>query len=208
MTKLTARNIALFVALLASAAFLVYSLRATRPPEAAAGDESAKQQLSADESPLTIAAAPAEADLARYRTVISRNIFAPYSPPAPKPDSSALPPLGKVPTPKPLEPPKPPAPKVDVAGWSYVGYMTINGVQYGLLESESTRSWQQLKEGESFQGGKVEKIDATEIRFASGSTHVSISRSERFPVLPLGSSASAKTPGGQPSSGPPGRPQR
>ena len=37
--KLTARNIALFVALLASAAFLVYSLRATRPPEAAGSGE-------------------------------------------------------------------------------------------------------------------------------------------------------------------------
>ena len=207
--KLTARNIALFVALLASAAFLVYSLRATRPPEAAGSGESAEQQASADEPRLTVAAAPAEADLARYGGVISRNIFVPYRPPAPRPDTSALPPLGSVPQPAPPPPPpKPPAPKVDVAGWSYVGYMTINGVRYGLLESESTRSWEQLKEGESFQGGKVEKIDATEIRFVSGSSHVSISRSERFPVLPLAGSATARAPGGGSPSGPPARPQR
>jgi len=192
--KLTARNIVLFVALLASAAFLMYSLTATRPSRLGETDEGGDKQLSADDSVLTVAAAPADADLGRYRTVISRNIFAPYRPPAPKPDNSALPPMGKVPPPPP-PPPKPASPRVDVAGWSYVGYMTINGVRYGLIESESTRSWEQLKEGESFQGAKVEKIDANEIRFASGSTHVSISRSELFPVLPLGSTAAAKTPG-------------
>ena len=194
--KLTARNIVLFVALLASAAFLMYSLTATRPSRLGESDEGGDKQLPADDSVLTVAAAPADADLGRYRTVISRNIFAPYKPPAPKRDNSALPPIGKATTPKPPEPPKPKTPKVDVAGWSYVGYMTINGVRHGLIESESTRSWEQLKEGESFQGAKVEKIDATEIRFASGSTHVSLSRSERFPVLPLGSSATTKTPAG------------
>ena len=208
MTKLTGRNVVLFVALIASVAFLAYSLTATRPPKADERDKRDGQQLSADESPLIVAAAPADADLGRYRTVIARNVFAPYKPPAPKPDTSALPPLGNATTPKPPEPPKPTTPKVDVAGWSYVGYMTINGVRYGLIESESTRSWEQLQEGESFQGAKVEKIDATEIRFASGSTHVSLSRSERFPVLPLGSSGTARTPGGPPPSGPPPRPQR
>ena len=205
--KLTARNIVLFAALLAATAFLVYSLTAMGPSRRGESDESGDQQLSADEYPLIVAAAPADADLGRYRTVIARNVFAPYKPPAPKPDTSALPPMGKVTTPKPPEPPKPTTPKVDVAGWSYVGYMTINGVRYGLIESESTRSWEQLKEGESFQGAKVEKIDATEIRFASGSTHVSLSRSERFPVLPLGSTAAATTPA-TPSRPGPSRPRR
>ena len=51
---------------------------------------------------------------------------------------------------------KPPQPKVDLSGWSYMGYIELDDQKLGLLQNDTTHSCEYLAVGDSFMGAKVD----------------------------------------------------
>jgi hypothetical protein len=137
-------------------------------------------------------AAPWEVGFDRYAQLAKTNVFSqrrsqpppsqpkpvPPPPPLPKPDDQTQP---------------PPKPKVDLVGWSYVGYVEAGGELLGILQNETTLSCKYLAVGDSFEGATVEEISRESLGLRSGASRVTLSRPRDFSVTPL-----EKVPGGEP----------
>jgi hypothetical protein len=92
--------------------------------------------------------------------------------------------------PQPPFPPTRPSPPVphgpDFTGWSYVGYVTLDDLQLGVLQNDATVSCNFLAVGDHFLGAQVESLDRESIRFRSGSSSTTLSRPRDFSISPLG----------------------
>ena len=199
MWKPSRRRALLAVLFAAAVAFLLFSLRSPKAPgrerrreRAAAVKEAAKKALRP--------AAPADADWKRYAALADSNVFSEQRtlPPPPKPVKLPAPP----PFPTVQKPPEPPPP--DVSGWSYVGYVALDGETLGILQNDTTRACKYLAVGDEFMGASVERVDREAMRLKSGASVTTLSRPRDFPVTPLD-----KGPGppGAPTPQPPRRPQ-
>ncbi len=189
MRKPSARHIVLALLFAAAVAFLVHSLRSKAPAPSREGGDSQTAAISSEPGPHLQPAAPAGVDFGRYAALANTNVFSerrtepPKRPEKPKPP----PPLPG------SEQSKPREPKLDVAGWSYVGYIDLDGEPLGVLQNDTTHTCKYLAVGDSFQGGTVEKIDREALGLKSGSSRTTLSRPQDFPLVPLD-----KTAGGQP----------
>lgn len=105
-------------------------------------------------------------------------------------------------------PPKPIERGPDLAGWSYVGYVRLDGVKLGVLQNDATGTVSFLGVGDTFMGAEVESLDRESIRLSAGSSSTTLSRPADFPVKPLERGPGA--PGGpqppQPAQPKPGQP--
>lgn len=195
MRKPEARHVILAILLCASAAFLVYSLVGGRPsPVERARASGQDDQGSGDSTaaPALQAAAPDAADLKRYQIVLDRDLFKTG---ASRPPQQTKPPLPVPPLNKPKPTPAPPKPAVaDFTGWSYVGYVVLDGTKIGLLHHESSNSCEYRAVGEEFLGAKVESIDGEDLRLRAGSSQVTLSRERDFALLPLDKAPQPSTP--------------
>jgi hypothetical protein len=202
--------VVLGVLLLASIAFLGYtmaSVRRPRAPAAKGGQETAKSKSG---GPVTeLVAAPADAAFGRYEAMVKRDIFSPPAPPKVQPaGGSGLPPM---PNPQPAGggSSTPPTPRVDVSGWTYVGYIVMGGVTYGVLQNDANGTAQEVAVGGDFLGAKVQKVTSEEITLSSGGAPITLTVPRDFPVTPLSRAAgpTASRPRPQtPAAGPPGPP--
>ncbi len=188
MWRPSRRQIALGVLLVGAVGFLVYSLR---PPQAPKGKSKAKGAGALLETAKEARrpAAPADADWKRYAALTGSNIFSEQRmlPPPPKPIK--LPPL---PFPTPARPPEPPRP--DVSGWSYVGYVTLDGKTIGILQNDTTHTCKYLAVGSDFMGATVEQVDREAMRLKSNGSVTTLSRPRDFPITPLSKGPGAPTP--------------
>ncbi len=203
MRKASAKSVLYVAGLAAALIYLAYSVTSTRPPRTGAGRKPATTETAATgrrEAVELVQAAPSEADFSRYQMIVDRDIFsAPKPPPPPLPPISISKPYVFRPgddKPTPSAPPTPPS----LANWSYVGYVTIDGVMTGLLQNDETnRSVKELKVREQFQGYRVESITREEMVLSFSGTRVSLTKPLDFPIVPLeGIQAAAQA----------GRPQR
>ena len=202
MKKLKPKQLGLIAVLVASIAFLFYTMtssppasgkkrRATHKALAAALPESARP---------AIAAAPADAEFGRYEIILKRDPFNLPKPPPP-PQVKFLPPLQPRPAPpQPTPPPQPaPAPQPpSFPGWSYVGYIEINGKMMGILQNLSDRTVEYLAVGDGFRGATVTEVTATQISLKAGVAPPAVlARSQNFDLIPLdkGASGSQSRPG-------------
>ncbi len=178
------RQAVLGVLLVGAIGFLIYSLR---PPQAPVEKHKAKGAGVATETAKEALrpAAPADADWKRYAALTSSNIFSEQRmlPPAPKPVPLPTPP----PFPSPPKPPEPPRP--DVSGWSYVGYVTLDGKTIGILQNDTTHTCKYLAVGSDFMGATVERVDREAMRLRSNGSVTTLSRPRDFPIIPLSGAA-------------------
>jgi len=210
MKELKARHVALAALLCGAIAFLAHTVMVTSRPASKARPKPQQSKASAgteaDEDRLQTAA-PTDATFARYDGMVERNIFLPPRKPEPPPaKQEKLPTFSKSTTPK---TPSDTAKSPDFAGWSYVGYVVIEGRTIGLLQNESSSSAREVAVGDEFLGATVEEITPQEISLKSRTTSVSLSVPRDFPVLNLskGSSAEPSRPRrARPGAGPPSRP--
>jgi hypothetical protein len=193
MQRLNRRQAVLAILLAASVVFLLYSLRGGQParPQAQARREEPAAPTSAGSPERKLPpAAPADTDFRRYASLASSSIFSEtHNAPTSRPGAGkrVLPPP-PFPTPRP-SPPVPPGP--DLTGWSYVGYVTLDDQQLGVLQNDATVSCNFLAVGDNFLGAQVESLDRESIRFSSGSSSTTLSRPRDFPISPLGSGTAA-----------------
>ncbi|MCJ7749963.1 MAG: hypothetical protein MUQ65_02540 [Armatimonadetes bacterium] len=190
MPRPNPRHIVLALLLAASITFLLVSLRGTGARPAAEGDRQEAKAADASqpraERPLEPAISD-DADFGRYAKLAQADLFSERRaepPPPPKPPKPAsLPPLpGSAQA-------KPPEPKVDFAGWSYMGYIELDDRKLGLLQNDTTHTCEYLAVGDSFMGAKVETLDREDIRLRVGSSRTTLNRPRDFPVTPLAKAA-------------------
>jgi len=186
MSMPSRRHLLLAILLLGSVGFFIYSLRGgqvareqiSRPLQETATTPTTRER---DIQP----AAPPDVDFSRYAALAGNNVFS-ENRALSKPEKSA--PSGKVEPPPPLpsgENSKPVTPEVDFSGWSYAGYVELNGEQLGILQNDATRACKYVGQGDNFMGATVEDIDRESISFRSGSSKKSLSRPRDFPITPL-----------------------
>jgi len=192
MKKPSFSRLALVVLLFAAIAFLLYTLSSS-PPQPAKKRRGGRRPvavapLGGGEKSLALAA-PADAEFGRYEIIAARNVFSPPEPPKPPPPKQILPlPPIKPPappvSPPPLPPSPPPAPTFP--GWSYLGYVEIDGKMRGILQNDGERTAEYVAVGEGFRGASVTRITATEIELRSGDSLPAVmSRTETFALTPL-----------------------
>ena len=193
MWRPSRRQMALGILLVGAVGFLVYSLRPPQAPEVKRKTKGAGALLETAKETLR-PAAPADADWARYAALTGSNIFSEQRmlPPQPKPVKLPTPP----PFPTPARPPEPPRP--DVSGWSYVGYVTLDGKTIGILQNDTTHTCKYLAIGNEFMGATVEKVDREAMRLKSNGSVTTLSRPRDFPITPL-----SKGPGAPGAPAPP-----
>ena len=213
MARLSSSQLRLGGGLVVAAVLLVYTLNSGQQPAptiekhkprmrtTVVAQQDAGQQAAA---PLRWAA-PSDADFGRYEPIAARDIFSPPKPKVekPKPVRPAPPPL--VPPIGPrlgirgpngelidTRPPAPrPAPPPTLTGWTYVGYLTINGTTRAILQSDSSDTVQSPEVGTDFQGFHVVSADGEEAVLTAGGGRTTLKRTKDFPILPLGKSAAA-----------------
>jgi len=201
------RQILLALLLCGSMAYLAYSVRGARRPATAQKPKTgAAAEKGRKVEPMLLTAAPGDAAFARYEEVVKRSIFQPPAPPSP-PAGAGGNVLPVPPIPPASQTSAPPAPTpLDFTGWSYVGYVGIDGRMMGILQNESNQSVKYLGIGEEFLGGKVEQVTSEEITLTSPAGPVKLTVPRDFATTPLDRSASGQPgrprPGGQ--AGPPG----
>jgi hypothetical protein len=200
------------VLLLAAIAFLGYtmaSVRRPRAPTAKGGQETAKSRSGGQITELV--AAPEDAAFGRYEAMVKRDIFSAPAPPKSQqpPGGSSVPPL-HVPPASVGGPSTPPVPSVDVSGWTYVGYIVMGGVTYGVLQNDANATAQDVPVGGDFLGAKVQKVTSEEITLSSGGAPITLTVPRDFPVTPLNKAAGPApsrprqpTPGAAPPGPPP-----
>jgi hypothetical protein len=187
------RHALLGVLLLASAAFLLYSLRSGRP-RVRAGDGPAVE-VATDSDEEEIAAAPAavpdDVDFSRYEALAKTNVFSRRRSTPPQQAKKLLP------APPPIKPSKPAvagAKRPDFTGWTYTGYIVIDGEKRGILQNESSDSCKDVPVGGKFLGATVEEVTGERMRLRSGASTITLSIPDLFPVLPLDKGASGEAP--------------
>jgi hypothetical protein len=196
MVKVKPSNLVLIVLLLASVAFLAYTLNTARQAQPRPPRASQRAAASAPKarSRALAPAAPANADFSRYQLIVTRDVFSSPKPSAPTGPArpGALPPL----TTTVVTPTSQPSRSLSFPGWSYVGCIVINGKMRGVLQNAQTRSGMDVIVGDSFQGATVEQITPDEIRLRAGLAAVSLYLPTDFPVLPLENPAAPPAPAG------------
>jgi hypothetical protein len=195
MPRPNRRGALLGVLLFASAAFLLYSLQSARPRLTAADDAPARPEEGGEAQQPTEPlrpAAPADVEFARYEELASRNVFSlrRSPPPPPKKAATDLPPLPHDPPKEPTTEPK----RSGFAGWTYTGYMTIDGEKRAILENDSSDSWEDVVVGDSFLGATVTEVTGEAIRFKSGSSVTTLTPTDTFPITPLEAMAGKRQP--------------
>jgi hypothetical protein len=198
MPRLSGRHVVYGVLLLASIVFLLYSVQTARTRAGAGEGLSAARTADAGEQRIAAAIPPAvpdDVDFGRYRDLARTNVFSDRQASA-APTSNA-PPKAVQPLPdfaKPQTPArettstgKPP----DFAGWTYAGYVLINGEKRGLLQNDSSETGKDLAVGEKFLGATVEEVAGRTIRLRSARSVTTLSIPELYPITPLDNSASA-----------------
>lgn len=201
MRKPEARHVILAILLCASAAFLIYSLVGGGSSAVERGRASGQddQGSAAAAAPTLQAAAPDSVGRKRYQIVLDRDIFKTGAS-RPQPPQQTRKPLPVPPLNKTQPAPAPPKPAIaDFSGWSYVGYVVLDGTKIGLLQHESSNSCEYRAVGEEFLGAKVESIDGEDLRLRAGSSQVTLSRERDFALLPLDKPPQPSTPAPGPS---------
>ncbi|UCC69414.1 MAG: hypothetical protein JSV79_05740 [Armatimonadota bacterium] len=190
------RQALLGVLLVASVAFLLYSLRSSRPRVTGGGDPAAQVASGAGEQEIAAvpSSIPDDVDFSRYRQLSQTNIFsARRSAPPEEPKGKSKP----LPTPPPIKPPKSAGNRTkqpDFTGWTYTGYIAIGGEKRGILQNESSDSYRDVPVGGKFLGATVEEVTGEGIRLRSGSSVTTLSTPDLFPVVPLDNRASPAKP--------------
>lgn len=202
----------LAIVLCAAAAFLVYTLNSARPPQAK-GRRTARRAITTA-APITMAqalppAAPADVEYSRYEVIVQRNVFAPPAPPPPPVRKQPLPPL-RITPPKPSNPtppgPPPPPPPPSFPGWSYLGYVEINGKMLGILENAGDRSVEYVAVGDTFRGAKVDQVTPKQVQLSAGGAPATLARTETFNLVPLTKAAAPGKPTARPAAPRPAQP--
>ena len=190
MQRLSRRHAVLAILLVAAIGFFIYTLKSGRPARGPAaserGSQAAQSRRLAAEQELR-PAAPADVDFRRYASLASSGIFSERKV-GPGPTSSQR--KGTIRTP-PLPgsgPPStggPPSVGPNLTGWSYAGYVALDGEEIGVLQNDSTMSCEYLAVGDRFMGAEVESLDRDSIRLRSGASTTSLSRPRDFSIKPL-----------------------
>jgi hypothetical protein len=196
MSGPSGRHAVLGVLLVASAAFLLYSLRSSRPRVTSGDDVAAQVASGAGEQEIAAVppSTPDDVDFSRYRQLSQTNIFSARRSAPPKEPKKTSKPL---PTPPPIKPTNSTSPRTkqpDFTGWTYTGYIAIGGEKRGILQNESSDSYRDVPVGGKFLGATVEEVTGEGIRLRSGSSVTTLSTPDLFPVVPLDNRASAATP--------------
>lgn len=180
------RHIALALLLIGSVVFLLISIRGGGSGPAVQGDRpktTAADVAPAQEEPALVSAVPDDVDYGRYAKLAQTNIFSERrAAPPPPPKVRKLDPIPPLPG---SEPDRPITPKVDFSGWSYMGYVELDGRKLGLLQNDTTHSCEYLALGDSFMGAKVDRLDREDIRLSVGGSRTTLSRPRDFSVSPL-----------------------
>ena len=192
------RAIVLAVLFCVSVIFLLFSLRRPRLPAARRAEAGRRAAAASRQQPAAaaIAAAPADVDFSRYEGLAKRSIFVPRGAKAPPKNDkqgpvspSALPPIG---------PPRPEPPRtLDLSGWSYLGYLVLDGNKVGIVQQASSGRSEYLPVGSSFLGARVQDANDKTIRFRFDSSETTLTRTRDFHLLPL-DRGSAAAPAARP----------
>jgi hypothetical protein len=191
MPRPSARHLVMGFLLFASAIFLLYSLQGGGRPAGEPGTavrERGEAEAGAGEEAAPSPAAPTDVGFDRYEELAARSPFAPRR--------AAPPPQKKEQPQKMLPPPPPPPPaekKINLTGWTYVGYITLDERKLGIVQHESSTSVEFLEAGTHWLGAEVTEVTGEVIRFKSGTSGTTLSRERDFAVTPLGKAA-AKNP--------------
>jgi hypothetical protein len=128
-------------------------------------------------------------DYSRYKRLAERSVFEPRRPPPPPPTKTEKKPQKQPDLPK--FPKNPPRPRLDLTGWSYVGYVVFDDVKVGIVQHESSDSVEYLTTGGQWLGAEVTEVTDELIRLTPGdSGGTTLSRERDFPVTPLDKRAS------------------
>ncbi|MBN1461855.1 MAG: hypothetical protein JXA57_20180 [Armatimonadetes bacterium] len=208
MSKVSPRHLLLALVLVASVLFLLNALRRTqqptRPAASSTGQDAAVEgqpQDRADTATELAFAAPADADFDRYAALARTNVFSERrTQPAPPKQTTPVPPPPPLPN---GGDEKPTPPKIDVSEWNYVGYVTLDGKQLGIVQNETTRTCEYLAVGDEFMGAVVETVDRESMKLKAGSARTTMSRPRDFSMLPLEKSAVTQPQRPQPRPRPP-----
>ncbi|MFB3880243.1 MAG: hypothetical protein ACE149_03220 [Armatimonadota bacterium] len=205
MQRLSRRHAVLALLLVASIGVFAYVLKGGQaPPRQTSGEgqNRSAQAKSAPQQKLT-PAAPPDVDFRRYASLASTDIFSPQrSAPAAAPPQRTrpilpVPPLGD--SQRTSSPPPRPGPNLD--GWTYVGYVDLDGEQLGVIQNDSTMSCEFLAVGDTFMGAEVTSVDRDAMHLRSGGATQTLSRPRDFSLRPLERPAGATQPP-QPRPGP------
>ena len=199
MPRLSGKHAVYGVLLLASVAFLLYSMQTAKNRPDAADGISAGRTGGAGGQEVAAAIPTAvsdDVDFSRYEDLARTNVFSDRrtsAPPTPKTQArppQSLPDFSDV---KPSPPKDPPVTtkQADFAGWTYAGYIIVNGEKRGLLQNDSSDTGRDFAVGEKFLGATVEEVTGRTIRLRSGRSVTTLSIPELFPIVPLDKSASA-----------------
>jgi len=202
MRRANTRYGVLALLLCGAVALLLLALSGSSPPQrqGRARRPRATASARARSAPLS-PAAPAEVDYGRYQVIVKRSIFGGAAPATAGGATMGLPPLlpetwGPPPPPPPPPPPQPVVePPLAFPGWSYVGYIRLDGKTLGIVQNESDGSAEHLEVGRNFRGATVEAITPTEIKLRSGTRIASLLRPETFSLVPLDRGPSGTAPG-------------
>ena len=196
MQRLSRRHAVLAILLVAAIAFFVYTLRSGRLPRGRAASRGGSQATAASsgtpEQKLR-PAAPADVDFRRYASLASSSIFSDRKvQPAPTSSKRRTIPSPPFPTGERSEPVV--TAGSNLTGWSYVGYVALDGEELGVLQNDSTMSCEFLAVGDRFMGAEVESLDRESIRLRSGASTTSLSRPRDFSLKPLDSGQGGARP--------------
>jgi len=189
MQRLSRRHAVLAILLVAAIGFFIYTLKSGRPARGPAaserGSQAAQSRGLAAEQELR-PAAPADVDFRRYASLASGGIFSdrrvgPGATSSQRKGSSVPPPRW----PKDERSGPVVAPGPNLTGWSYAGYVALDGEEIGVLQNDSTMSCEYLAVGDRFMGAEVESLDRDSIRLRSGASTTSLSRPRDFSIKPL-----------------------
>jgi hypothetical protein len=197
MPRLSGKHVVYGVLLLASIAFMLHSVRTARTRAGAGEGLSAGRTGDAGEQRIAAAspaAVPDDVDFSRYEDLARANVFSDRrAPAAPTPKQTKavqpLPDFKSVTPPPPVDTTE--TKQSDFAGWTYAGYMVVNGEKRGLLQNDSSDTGRDFAVGEKFLGATVEEVTGRTIRLRSGRSVTTLSIPELFPIVPLDKSASA-----------------
>jgi hypothetical protein len=119
--------------------------------------------------------------------MVRRSVFSKrgVEPPPPKPETVIEPP----PFERTETPEAPRERQIDLSGWTYAGYFVLGGKEIGVVQSESSSSWEKLSVGERFLGAEVTEITGEAMRLRHGSRTQTLNRTDLFPVSPLDATA-------------------
>ena len=188
------RHTVLAILLCASVVFLLYSLRSSgrRAAPKAGGERGSQQTQEAETSPDAVASvAPGEVEFSRYELLAKSALFGGSKQEPPPKETPVKPAKRELP---PFQPP--PVERMPATtGWSYLGYVIVDGKEFGIVKNESSGECRYLAEGEDFLGSKVEEIGGEAMRLRTGSSQTSLSRNRDFSLVPLSGSGAREERG-------------